>query len=283
MANVLSIQSQVVWGHVGNSAAAFALQRLGHEVWQIPTVLLSHHPGHGNPAGQAFDAGLIDRMVDSIAAQGVLAASAGIISGYAATVANAEAIGRAAALARAANPSTIWLCDPVFGDFDTGIYVEAGLPDFYWNHLMAGADIATPNQFELGRMTGIHIDSLTTALRAIESIRAKGPAAVVATSVLLPELGEERIGTLAINRDGAWLVTTPRLDAPQKGTGDVFAALLLGHLLNGREMGDALAAAVGSVYRLLGASVAANSPEMLLVEAQAALAEPASVTLRRLG
>ena len=80
--NILSLQSHVAYGHVGNSAAVFALQRLGIEVWPVHTVQFSNHPGYGGFRGRAFDAGLIGDVVQGIEERGALAACDGVLSGY---------------------------------------------------------------------------------------------------------------------------------------------------------------------------------------------------------
>ena len=275
---ILAIQSQVVYGHVGNSAAGFALQRLGFEVWPAPTVVLSNHPGHGATAGRVTPAAELAQLIDGIDRLGVLARCRAVLSGYLGEPGNGPVVGEAVGRVRAANRDALWLCDPVIGDAHTGIFVADGLPEFFRDHAAPAADVLTPNQFELGWLTAREIDDIAAARAAAEALRERGAGSVFCTS-LTAGLAADRIGTLATGAAGAWLATTPRLTKVPHGAGDLFAALVLANLLGGRDLPTVLEAAVAAVYEVLTESVARQSDELLLVAAQDCLVGPATAAV----
>src|ERR1043166_5928206 len=181
--NILSIQSHVVHGHVGNAAATFPLQRIGVEVWPIHTVQFSNHTGYGGWTGRVFEAGVITELVDGIAARGVLSRCDGVLSGYMGSAETGAAILDAVARVKAANGSARYCCDPVIGDVGRDIYVQPGIPEFMRERALPAADIVTPNQFELDYLSGRTTTTLRGALAAIDTMHALGPKAVLVTSL----------------------------------------------------------------------------------------------------
>lgn len=275
MHGVLSIQSQVVFGHVGNSAAQFALQCLGHEVWGVPTVLFSNHPGHGGFAGAPVPAETLGTLVGGLAERGFLSGCKAVLSGYLGHQDHVRQVAEAVALARAANPDVLFCCDPVMGDSPKGTYVRDGIPEGMAATLVPLADILTPNAFELGLLSGIAVVDPDSALRAARSLSC--PLTVV-TSVPIPAQPTS-LGCLAVTRGAAWLCTVEKLDRVPPGTGDLFAALFLGHVLQGVTVPVCLQEAAGRVDAVLryvpaGAAPGQQSgvlPEMCLIAARGAL------------
>lgn len=279
VANILSIQSQVVFGHVGNAAAQPALQRLGHEVWALPTALLSHHPGHARPAGRILPADELAALADSLEARGLWPACGGLLSGWLGGLETAELVLRLAARIRAANPDLVWLCDPVIGDLPKGIYVEPALVDAFRDRLLPAAGIATPNRFELELLSGLPVRTLREALAAARVLLARGTGCIVCTSLQREDGPPDAIETLAVTEEGGWLAQTPRLNGVPQGSGDLFAAVFLGRCLQGRPVRKALAFATAATYGVLRASV--QDPaygrlprELALVAAQAEINRP---------
>ena len=266
--NILSIQSHVVYGHVGNASAAFPLQRLGHDVWSIHTVQFSNHTGYGAWTGRVFDGQAIEELMDGIAARGILARCDGVLSGYMGSADIGQAILSAVARVRAANPQAIWCCDPVIGDVGRGIFVRPGIPDFMREHAVPAADIVTPNQFELTLLTGRAIASLDDAKAAIAALRAMGPKIVLTTSLVTGETPPDCVDLAAGDAEGVWRLRTPRLDLDVNGAGDAIAALFLVHWLETRSTKAALERAASSVYGLLHRTKEAGSREILTVAAQ---------------
>jgi pyridoxine kinase len=260
---VLSFQSEVVRGHVGNAAARFALQRIGVDVWAVPTVLLSNHPGHGRFSGETTGAAAITALIDGLDAHGWLALCDGVISGYLGAADQARAVADAVRRVKAANRHAIYLCDPVFGD-DGGAYARAGVAEAMARELIPLADIVTPNRFELSSLTSKRIENASDAVAAA---RALGKAETLVTSV--PFEGG-RIGTVAVTREGAWGVAATRIAHVPHGSGDLLAALYLGGRLAGRDAPAALTFACSAVDGVLRASEGAE--ELRLIAAQAELA-----------
>jgi pyridoxine kinase len=283
--HVLSIQSQVVYGHVGNAAAAFALQRQGVEVWPLPTAVLAHHAGYGSPPGRHLgspqarppgrvsEAAEITALVDGIAARGALRQCTGVLTGWVGTAANGEAALAAVAQVKAANPRALYLCDPVIGDEGKGMYVPPDVAAFFRDRAAPAADVLTPNRFELAWLSGQDVTDPDHVIMAAHRLLERGPRLVVCTSVPLPAT-PGLIGALACSRDGAWLATTEELRHVPSGAGDLFAALLLAQLLKGRNPKKALAFAVAATFGVLRRSQGAG--ELHLVAAQDELVRPST-------
>jgi pyridoxine kinase len=261
---VLSIQSDVVRGHVGNGAARFALQRVGVDVWAVPTVLLSNHPGHGLVRGEAATAAQLTALIDGLDAHGWLRQCDAVLSGYLGAADQARAVADAVRRVKAANPRAIYLCDPVFGD-DDGAYAKLGVAEAMARDLLPLADIVTPNRFELASLTSKRIGD---AGDAVAAARTLGVAEIVATSIPFGDA----IGTVAVTRAAAWACAAPRISQVPHGSGDLFAALYLAGRISGEEPGSALGRASSAVDFVLRASAGAD--EMRLIENQNALAEP---------
>ena len=162
----LSLQSHVAYGYVGNRAAVFPLQRLGHEVWAVNTVEFSNHTGYGAWRGRSVPADQVAEIVQGIEALGVLETCDALITGYVGDAALADVVLDTARRVRAANPKAIWCCDPVLGDTDTGIYVKPGIDAFFRDRALPAADLITPNHFELEHLTGKKITTMDEALAA---------------------------------------------------------------------------------------------------------------------
>lgn len=272
--NVLSIQSHVAYGHVGNAAAVFAMQRLGVEVWPVHTVQFSNHTGYGSWRGRVFDGALIAELVDGIAARGVLARCDGVVSGYMGSAGIGAAILGAVARVRAANPAALYCCDPVIGDVGRGVFVRPGVPEFMRGEAVPAADIVTPNQFELEFLSGTGVRTPADAKRALAAVQAAGPRVVLVTSLHTGDTPPDAIDLLAGEGGRCWRVRTPRLALEVNGAGDAIAALFLAHYARTRSAGAALGEAAASVYGVLRRTAEAGSREMLLVAAQEELVRP---------
>ena len=274
---ILSIQSHVVYGHVGNSAAVFPLQRLGREVWPLMTVQYSSHLGYAGWRGRAFDAAVIDDCVSGLEAIGVLPRCAGLLTGYLGKPEIGEAALRALDRIRAANGDAVYACDPVIGDVGPGVYVAAGVGEFFRDRALPLATIATPNAFELEWLTGKQLSDLQTAQRAIAGLRAKGPRVIVATSLQLDDTPAGALDVLAGDEAGLWRLRTPNLPISVNGSGDVFAALFFHHWLGNHDTPEALSRAASSVYAVVKATLASGSRELSLIAAQDELTRPSQL------
>jgi pyridoxine kinase len=276
--NILSIQSWVTYGHVGNASAVFPLQRLGAEVWAINTVQFSNHTGYGDWTGQVFSGENVRALVDGIDRRGALERCDAVLSGYMGDAGIGEAVLNAVARVRAANPAMLYCCDPVIGDDDTGVYVRAGIEDMIRAGALPQADIATPNRFELERLTGIACATLEQAKAAVTQLQATmhapGPRAVLLTSLDTEETPADCVDLLAAEGGAFHLLRTPRLPLTVNGAGDAIAALFLFHRLRSGSAATALEAAGSSVHGLLRRTAEAGSREILTVAAQEEFVAP---------
>ncbi len=272
--NILSIQSHVAYGHVGNAAAVFPMQRLGVEVWPIHTVQFSNHTGYGAWTGRVFDGAAIAELVEGIAHRGVLAQCDGVLSGYMGSAEIGAAILAAVARLREANPGALYCCDPVIGDVGRGVFVRPGIPEFMRDEALPAADIVTPNQFELDFLSGLATGTLAQAKEAVAAVQRLGPRVVLVTSLHTAETPEDAIDLLAGEGGAFWRLRTPRLSLEVNGAGDAIAALFLVHYARSRSAAQALGEAAASVYGLLRRTAAAGSREILLVAAQDELVSP---------
>jgi pyridoxine kinase len=275
--NLLSIQSHVAYGHVGNSAAVFALQRIGVEAWPIHTVQFSNHTGYGEWTGRVFDGDLIREVATGIEQRGVLGECDGVLSGYMGSADIGRAVLDVVAMVKAANPAARYCCDPVIGDVGRDVFVRPGVPEFFRDKAVPAADIVTPNQFELDHLTGGESKTLAQAFAAIDALHAVGPGAVLVTSVHTDETPADCLDLLASDPKGRFRVRTPKLPIQLNGAGDAIAALFTAHDLRTGSAGAALSKAASSVYGLLAKTMEAGSREILLIAAQDELVQPTQV------
>ncbi|WP_456305713.1 pyridoxal kinase PdxY [Falsiroseomonas tokyonensis] len=275
--NILSIQSWVAYGHVGNASAVFPLQRLGAEVWALNTVQFSNHTGYGAWRGQVFPSELIEELVLGIAERGALERCDAVLSGYMGDPGTGAAILSAVAKVKAANPAAMYCCDPVIGDIGRGIFVRPGIPEFMRDRAVPAADILTPNQFELEWLTGHTITGLGSAKAAIAALQAQGPRCVLVTSLRVEDTPAEAMDLLVGEGGRFFRIRTPLLPISVNGAGDAIAALFLFHRLRWGEPSVALSAAASSIYGLLRRTAEAGSREILTVAAQEEFVTPSRV------
>ncbi len=275
--NILSIQSHVAYGHVGNAAATFPLERIGVEVWPIQTVQFSNHTGYGAWTGRVFEAGLITELVRGIAERGVLGACDGVLSGYMGSHETGAAILEAVAQVKAANPRARYCCDPVIGDVGRGVFVRPGIAEFMRAQAVPAADIVTPNQFELDLLTGRTSATRADAFAAIDALHALGPKAVMVTSLHTDETPDDAIDLVASDPSGRFRVRTPKLPISVNGAGDAIAALFFAHYLRTGSAAEALSRAASSVFGVLRQTAEKNSREILLIDAQEEFVNPGLV------
>ncbi|TWG95072.1 pyridoxine kinase [Nocardioides sp. J9] len=275
---ILSIQSSVAYGHVGNSAAVFPLQRLGHEVWPVFTVHFSNHTGYGAWRGPLLDPADVADVITGIEERGVLPGCDAVLSGYQGSPAVAGVIVDAVQRVKAANPAASYTCDPVMGNAKSGCFVNPEIPPIIREKVVPVADILTPNQFELGFITGRDTlgspAPIEAVLEAADEVRAMGPATILVTSVERADAPADVIEMVAVTGEGAWIVQTPRLPMKANGSGDITAALFTAHLHSTGSPATALSRTVASVYDVLAATLESGARELRLIDAQEAIAHP---------
>lgn len=271
---ILSIQSAVAYGHVGNSAAVFPLQRIGVEVLPVYTVNFSNHTGYGAWRGPLIDPSDVRDVITGIEERGAFTEVDAILSGYQGGEGIGDVIIDAVARVKAANPKALYACDPVMGNAKSGCFVAPAIPELLRERVVPVADIITPNQFELGFLTGTEPDTLESTLASADLARDMGPRTVLVTSVERPDRETGTIEMLAADDTGAWIVQTPHLPMKANGSGDVTAALFTAHYVSTGSAQVALERTTSSVFDLLQLTLDSGDRELKLIDAQESYAHP---------
>ena len=271
---ILSIQSAVAYGHVGNSAAVFPLQRIGVEVLPVMTVNFSNHTGYGAWRGSLISPEEVHDVILGIEERGILSQIDVVLSGYQGGTGIGGVIVDAVNRVKQANPSAIYACDPVMGNAKSGCFVAPEIPELLRDRVVPVADIITPNQFELGYLTGTEPLSLESTLESVDLARAMGPSTVLVTSVERPDRDAGTVEMLAVDDAGAWIVRTPHLPFKANGSGDVTAALFSAHYRSTGDAAVALEHTASSVFDLIEMTYNSGDRELQLVQAQEFYANP---------
>ena len=271
---ILSIQSLVAYGHAGNSAALFPLQRLGRVVWPVMTVHFSNHTGYGDWRGPLLTAQDVADVIAGVEDRGAFASCEAVLSGYQGAQDVGAVVLDAVARVKAASPEAVYCCDPVMGDVGRGMFVRPGIPEFMRDRVVPAADVVTPNHFELDFLAGTTTTTLDGLLEAADRVRASGPSVVLVTSTILEDTPDDALDMVAVSADGAWRIRTPRLTVSPPGAGDLTAAVFLANLLDGHPLQTVLARTTSSVFAVVDATTAAGEREMRIVQTQGLLAEP---------
>ena len=279
--NILSIQSHVVYGHVGNSAAVFPLQRIGVEVWPVHTVQFSNHTGYGHWRGEVFGSDLIRLTVQGLDERGVLSECDGVISGYLGSRETGEAVIDAVTRVKRANPSARYCCDPVIGERERGIFVSDVVPQLYRERILPLADLAVPNQFELELLAGHRTATMPDLLAAIDAIRAQAPGTVFVTSLATDETPADSIDLVAAHGSERYLLRLPRIPIVANGAGDAIAALFFARYMMAGSVAEALSLSASAMFGVLSETAEAGASEMRLVEAQAEFVTPSRLFAAR--
>ncbi|MFV0405475.1 MAG: pyridoxal kinase PdxY [Propioniciclava sp.] len=274
MSTILSIQSTVAYGHVGNSAAAFPLMRLGHEVWPVITVHFSNNTSYAGYRGPLLRPEDVREVVAGIDDLGVLGETNAVLTGYQGAPAMGAEILSIVELVKSRNPQAIYCCDPVMGDVGRGMYVLPGIPEFVRDHVIRTADILTPNHYELNYLTGQDTRTWDEVLAAADKLRSLGPKIVLVTSVVAEGADPDTVTLLAVTDEGAWGVTTPLLGRTFTGSGDLTSAVFLAAYLDTGSAARAVGRTANVVYSVLERTTSQDERELALVAAQDDLVNP---------
>lgn len=274
MITVLSIQSSVAYGYVGNSAAAFTLMRLGVETYPVFTVHYSNTTSYGSWRGPVLSADAVWDVVTGIDEREALGGVNAVLSGFQGSETMGNTILSAVDLVKQRNPAALYCCDPVMGDFGRGMYVAAGIPEFLRDKVIPHCDIVTPNQYELDFITGRTTRNLDDLLRSVDQLIATGPRIVLVTSAGGEDTPKDAVSMVAATADEAWLVTTPLIDQVFTGSGDMTSAVFLATYLASQRLDISLKKTADVVYSVLEATALAGRRELALVSAQNLIPEP---------
>ncbi|WP_198591859.1 pyridoxal kinase [Tsuneonella flava] len=271
--SIISIQSQVVHGHVGNSAAVLPMQARGLNVAAVPTTLLSNNPHFETMRGRVLESELVDDLLRGVEERGLIETSRYIVSGYLGSRANGEVVAAFVERARKLNPDIIYICDPVMGDSSLGIFVADQVVECLCDDLVPLADLLTPNQFELGLITQEQTtlwQELTTAASKVQVFRG---ARLVVTGCTFPDTPEGSLENVVFDGEMRTRLTSPRLPIVPVGTGDLFTGLLTANLSHGRDLVGAARNAASVLLEILGRTIVEGEQEMQLGSVIDALVE----------
>jgi len=253
-ARVLSIQSHVVSGYVGNKSATFPLQVLGFEVDAINSVQFSNHTGYkAGVRGQVLDDGQLQTLIDGLDANEINKYSH-IINGYIGSKTFLVKLSEVVKHLKTVNPNLTYICDPVMGDTGPGMYVPEDLLPVYQKEIVPIADVCLPNQFEAELLTGVKIQNEEDALNVMDILHGWGVGTVILSST---ELGDDQhlMCLASCRKEGRATVVKvpiPKFPAAFVGTGDLFTALCTGWLTkSGGDLKVTLEKTIGTMQAVL--------------------------------
>lgn len=270
---ILSIQSEVVYGHVGHQASRFILERMGHPVWAAPTVVFSNHLGHKTVTGRVLPAEEVRTLIDGLRQLGVLGKARAILTGYLGAPETAALVAEVVAEVKAENPNAIFICDPVIGD-QGAMYVKPALATALSEILVPIADVLSPNVYELGHLTGREVQSRDQAVDALHALAARSQARIVIGTGIPDPAHPDELAVLALARTHGHdvgpvaMATTKRHPIFASGTGDAFTALFTASYLSAYDLPSALDHAVAAMAIIVGETAATGSDELKIIETQ---------------
>jgi len=277
MKNILAIQSHVVFGHAGNSAAEFPMRRLGANVWPLNTVQFSNHTQYGKWTGSVMPASHLSEIVQGIADIGQLQRCDAVLSGYLGSAEQGEHILSIVRKVKEANPQAKYFCDPVMGHPEKGCIVAPGVAEFHTRYAMPASDIIAPNLIELEILSGHAVNTVEEAVATARELIAKGPQIVLVKHLARAAYQQDRFEMLLVTADEAWHIHRPLVDFGARqpvGVGDVTSGLLLVKLLQGATLREALEHVTAAVYDVMVVTKKMEEYELQLVAAQEGIAKP---------
>ncbi|EOI5817818.1 pyridoxal kinase PdxY [Cronobacter malonaticus] len=277
MKNILAIQSHVVFGHAGNSAAEFPMRRLGANVWPLNTVQFSNHTQYGQWTGAVMPPSHLTEIVQGIAAIGQLSRCDAVLSGYLGSAEQGEHILEIVRQVKAANPQAKYFCDPVMGHPEKGCIVAPGVAEFHARFALPASDIIAPNLLELEMLSGHAVASVEEAVATARELIARGPQIVLVKHLARAGYQQDRFEMLLVTSDEAWHISRPLVDFGARqpvGVGDVTSGLLLVKLLQGATLREALEHVTAAVYDIMVTTKHMEEYELQVVAAQDGIAQP---------
>ncbi|MBS0903881.1 pyridoxal kinase PdxY [Pantoea dispersa] len=277
MKNILAIQSHVVYGHAGNSAAEFPMRRMGANVWPLNTVQFSNHTQYGHWTGTVMPATHLTDIVSGIAAIDRLKTCDAVLSGYLGSAEQGEQILEIVRMVKAANPDAWYFCDPVMGHPEKGCIVAPGVAEFHCKQAMPASDLIAPNLLELEMLSGQTVANVEQAVVAARALIAQGPRVVLVKHLARAGRRSDRFEMLLVTADQCWHISRPLVDfgvCQPVGVGDLTSGLLLVDLLHGKSLQDALEHVTAAVYEVMLKTHEMGEYELQLVAAQDAIAQP---------
>lgn len=278
MKNILSIQSHVVFGHAGNSAAEFPMRRLGVNVWPLNTVQFSNHTQYRQWTGTVMPASHLVEIADGISAIDELKNCDAVLSGYMGSPEQGNAIIDIVKKVKAVNPDAIYICDPVMGHPEKGCFVAPGVAEFLCNTALPISDMLSPNILELEELNGKQrINNVDEAILACREICKRGPKVVLVKHLSRAGYQNDRFEMLLVTKDEAWHIHRPLVDFGVRqpvGVGDMTSGLLIANILKGKSLVEAFEHTTSAVYAVMLETLKRDKYELQLVAAQDEIANP---------
>lgn len=246
MAQIVSIQSHVLHGHVGNCAAVPAMRALGAQVTAVPTTLLSNHPHYPTMRGQILDAGLVADLLLGVEERGLAAHATVLVTGFMGSVAVGEVVADFVERTLSRNPDVIYVCDPVLGDDDLGGFADGALLGLFRERLLPLATVATPNGWEACKIA--ELPAAIGEMDLLQALRDRGLRDVVITG---GSATDERLRNLVLEGQDVSAIETPRLPVRPAGTGDMFTGVLAAQLGEGARLENAARRATAMTFAML--------------------------------
>lgn len=272
--SILSIQSHVVYGHVGNAAVSFVLQRLGMDVWPLNTVQFSNHTGYADWEGRITPPDEVQALLQGLSRRAIFPQCKAVLTGYLGSPALGDAVLDAVSMVKAANKEVIWCCDPVMGDQGRGFFVAPAIADFFKKRALPRADILTPNLFELEQISDVRVSDVDSLRLALRLLHSKGPRLICLTSARLADTPEQAIDMVLSTPSEIWRLRLPKLPLSPNGAGDVTASLVLFHFLRTLQPQHILERTGSMVFALLMVMMRLKTDELPLVAAQDEMMAP---------
>ena len=269
---VISIQSQVVHGHVGNSAAVLPMQVRGLTVAAVPTTLLSNNPHFETMRGRVLESELVGDLLRGVEERGLIEQSRYIVSGYLGSPDNGEVVAAFVERARRLNPDIAYICDPVMGASELGVFVTDQVVECLLHRLVPMADVLTPNQFESGLIARGELSTWRELEAAALKIQAQRGARWVVTGCTLADTPDGSLENIVVEAKTCTRLAIPRLPIVPVGTGDLFTGLLTANHTHGRSLIEAARDAASVLLDVLGRTIANGEHEMRLADVVEALA-----------
>ena len=248
--DVVSIQSQVVYGHVGNNVAIPSLQAFGLRVAAVPSVVLSNTPHYPSVHGGALATDWFRGYLDDLVARGALAHVRAVLVGYLGSPEQVKVLAEWLARETPRHPALRVQIDPVIGDFDHGVYVDPKMIEA-WRLLLPHAQGLTPNHFELEQLVGRELSSVDDCIHAATVLLTVATEWVVVTSAAPRARDTQHMHLIAVSRDHQQVFSHRRVACAVKGTGDLFSARLAGWMLAGESLVVAVERASREVVDIL--------------------------------
>lgn len=277
MKNILSIQSHVVFGHAGNSAAEFPMRRMGANVWPLNTVQFSNHTQYGHWTGCVMPASHLSEIAQGIADIDQLKNCDAVLSGYIGSAEQGEHIQQIVNQVKKANPHALYFCDPVMGHPEKGCIVAPGVAEFHCKRSLQSSDVIAPNLIELELLCGHAVNNVEQAVSAARELCAQGPKIVLVKHLARAGYSAACFEMLLVTADEAWHISRPLIEFPARqpvGVGDLTSGLLLVNLLKGESLANALEHVTAAVYEVMKTTHEMGEYELQIVAAQDGIVQP---------